>query len=381
MTIRRFTRLRRARSLRPALAFAAALLAAGTARAELTLTGPGDSSLTLGIWSSTAYTNAEQADGSHTSDLRLDSFRIITGAKFTKRIGLMTNFARLSGESMRLLDLVGQFELADGLNLWVGRLLVPGDRQQMAGPYFANVWEYPMVSRNPSAYTGRDDGATLWGNVFDKRLLYMIGAFQGKNRGRGMSNESHQLLYASRIAWSFWDPEPGYFGNNDYFGEKEVLTLGAAYQKQNDGVGTAAAKGDFTAWSVDALMQTRLSTGGTMTLEAAWYDYDTDGVADISPADPGCSRVTNCGGATQGDGWLVTSAYLFPKKVGIGRFEPHVRYQEFRPDTGARNDQWDLGVNYIIAGHNARVSALYSSLRTEGAQSRDRFILGVQLLY
>jgi hypothetical protein len=360
---------------------AGCLAAVGSAHAGPTFTGPGDSSLTLGVWSSMAYTNAEQADGSHASDLRLDSFRIITAAKFTKQIGLMTNFARLSGESMRLLDLVGQFELADGLNLWVGRLLVPGDRQQMAGPYFANVWEYPMVSRNPSAYTGRDDGATLWGNVLDQRLLYMIGAFQGKNRGRGMSNESHQLLYSGRVAWSFWDPEPGYFGNTNYYGEKEVLTIGAAYQRQNDGVGTAAAKGDFTAWNLDVLMQTRLSTGGIMTLEAAWYDYDTDGVADLSPADPGCSRVTNCGGATQGDAWMVTGAYLFPTKVGIGRFEPNIRYQEFRPDSGVRNDQWDIGLNYIISGHNARLSALYSEMDSDGARSRNRFILGLQLMY
>ncbi|OYW26975.1 MAG: hypothetical protein B7Z51_09485, partial [Methyloversatilis sp. 12-65-5] len=86
-------------------------------------------------------------------------------------------------------------------------------------------------------------------------------------------------------------------------------------------------------------MQTRLSDGAVVTLEGAWYDYDTDGVADISPADPGCSHVTNCGGAVQGDAWLVTAGYLFPTKIGIGRFEPHVRYQEFRPDTGARNDQ------------------------------------------
>jgi len=373
---------RTSRLQRGPLAFTlAAIASTSPAFAGPTYTGPGDSSLTLGIWSSAAYTSAEQADGSHDSDLRLDSFRVITVAKFTKQVGLMTNFARLSGESMRLLDLVGQFEQTDGVNLWVGRLLVPGDRQQMAGPYFANVWEYPMVSRNPSAYTGRDDGATLWGNVLDQRLLYMVGAFQGKNRGDGMSNESHQLLYSTRLAWSFRDPEPGYFGNNNYYGEKEVLTVGAAWQTQKDGVGTAINRGDFTAWSLDVLMQTRLSAGGVMTLEGAWYDYDTDGVADISPADPGCSRVTNCGGATQGDGWLATAAYLFPTKVGIGRFEPNVRYQAFRPDSGARNDQWDIGLNYVIAGHNARLSALYSELGGDGARSRNRFILGLQLMY
>ncbi|MCQ9379207.1 hypothetical protein [Methyloversatilis sp. XJ19-49] len=374
---------RTSRLRRGPLAFtlAAGVAAAGNAFAGPTFTGPGDSSLTLGVWSSAAYTSAEQADGSHDSDLRLDSFRIITVAKFTKQIGLMTNFARLSGESMRLLDLVGQFTLTDNINLWVGRHVVPGDRQQMAGPYFANVWEYPMVSRNPNAYTGRDDGATLWGSVFDQRLQYMVGAFQGKNRGEDMSNESHQLLYATRFAWSFRDRESEYFNSNHYYGEKEVLTVGVAWRTQKDGVGTALTRGDYTAWSLDALMQTRLQGGDVLTLEGAWYDYDTDGVADISPADPGCSRVTNCGGATAGEAYLITAAWLFPKPIGIGRLEPHVRFQEFRPDSGARNDQWDIGLNYVIAGHNARLSALYSELGSDGTRTRNRFILGLQLMY
>lgn len=77
---------RTSRLRRGPLAFtlATGLAAAGNAFAGPTFTGPGDSSLTLGLWSSAAYTSAEQADGSHDSDLRLDSFRIITVARFTK---------------------------------------------------------------------------------------------------------------------------------------------------------------------------------------------------------------------------------------------------------------------------------------------------------
>ncbi len=374
------TRTNRRRLL--AATFATAVAAtAGSAHAGPTFNGPGDSSLTLGLWLSSAYTNAETAGGSRDKNLSLDSFRVITQTQLTKEVGLMVNFAKLSGESMRLLDLVAQFELTDGVNLWIGRLLPPGDRSQMAGPYFGNVWEYPMVARYPSAYTGRDDGATLWGNVLDKRLLYMIGAYQGKNRGPGLSNESFQPLYAGRLAWSFFEPEIGYFGNNNYYGGKEILTVGAAYQRQNDGVGTAGAKGDFTAWNVDALLQTRLSTGGTLTLEGAWYDYDTDGVVDVVPGTRDCVAVTNCGGATQGDSYLLTAAYLFQTRVGIGQFEPHIRYQEFNPDVGAKNDQLDIGVTYVMSGHNARLSAVYSTMDGGGTPSRDKFILGLQLMY
>ena len=45
------------------------------------------------------------------------------------------------------------------------------------------------------------------------------------------------------------------------------------------GVGVAGARGDYRAWNIDALYESRLRSGGVLTVEAAWYDYDTDGMA------------------------------------------------------------------------------------------------------
>ena len=151
---------------------------------------------------------------------------VVPNAKITKNIGGMINFERQSDESMRILDAVAQFELTEGVNFWFGRMLPPTDRANMAGPYFANVWEYPMVSQYPNAFTGRDDGALLWGNVLGGKLLYSFGAFQGKNRGAGLSNDGDTPLYATRIAYSFLDPELGYYGTNSYFGAKDIFTVG-----------------------------------------------------------------------------------------------------------------------------------------------------------
>ena len=118
-----------------------------------------------------------------------------------------------------------------------------------------------------------------------------------------------------------------------------------------------------------------------LTVEAAWYDYDTDGVADVVPADPLCSRVSNCGGALQADAALLTVGYLIPHAFGPGRFQPYVRFQRLDPDAGARAEQWDVGTNYVISGHKARLTAVYSSAKSAGAASLDRFVLGLQLLY
>jgi hypothetical protein len=375
----------RSRHVAPRLgALALALAAAGTANAGVTVAGPGDSYLTLGLWMRTSYTSAEDAapnGSSRSNDFAVDSIRIITSGKLTKSIGGMVNFERQSDESMRLLDVVAQFELTEGINLWFGRMLPPTDRANLAGPFFANVWEYPGVSQYPNAFTGRDDGALLWGNVMDSKLLYAIGAFQGKNRGTGLSNDSDELLYAGRLAYSFLDAEPGYYGTNSYFGEKNLFTVGATFQTQKNGVGTALAKGDYTAWNVDALFETKLAGGGVVTLEGAYYDYDTDGVTDVANTNVLCSGINNCGGATEGTAYLVTAAYLIPGTYGIGQFQPYVRYQEFDPEVGSTTDQWDFGVTYVMKGHNARITAVYSDIDPGAAASTDKFIVGVQLMY
>jgi hypothetical protein len=382
------TRLRSVSSIPRLGALAVALAAAGSANAGVTVAGPGDSYLTLGLWLRTSYTNAEDAAPNGTSrsnDFNVDSIRIITSGKITKNIGAMVNFERKSDETMRLLDVVAQFQLMDGLNFWFGRMLPPSDRANLAGPYFANVWEYPMVSQYPNAFTGRDTGALLWGNIFDGKLLYAVGAYQGKNRGTGLSNDSADPLYAGRIAYSFLEPELGYYGTNSYFGGKEVFTVGAAYQYQKNGVGTATTSGDYRAWNVDALFETKMANGGVITLEGAYYDYDTDDISDTSAGVvAACAAVNanNCGGAVQGDAWLGTAAYLIPVKVGIGQFQPYVRYQTFDPDGGSKSKQWDIGLSYIMAGHNARITAVYSDMDPgAGASNKDKFILGVQLMY
>ena len=50
--------------------------------------------------------------------------------------------------------------------------------------------------------------------------------------------------------------------------------------------------------------------------------------------------------------------YLFPHEIGIGRFQPYGRYtwpeQQFRA-----REETEIGMNYIISGLNARISAFW----------------------
>ena len=45
--------------------------------------------------------------------------------------------------------------------------------------------------------------------------------------------------------------------------------------------------------------------------------------------------------------------------VRFGQFQPYVRFSGIYPNNSSNRDEFEAGVNYIIDGHNARISLFY----------------------
>ena len=84
--------------------------------------------------------------------------------------------------------------------------------------------------------------------------------------------------------------------------------------------------------------------------------------------------------------------YLFPGEIGIGRFQPYARFTAISPDQSSAREETEFGTNYIISGHNARISAFYQygDLASKGlfnwsptatGQEVSAFKLALQLQY
>jgi hypothetical protein len=370
-----------------AAAMAACLLPAAGAQAGGTISFGEDKSVSVGFGLRSSFTSAEGGalDGSRSADFNINSTRLYLGASLNKYIKGTFNVDNDGSGNIVLLDGYAQFELADEFNIWVGRMLPPGDRANMDGPYYLNTWSYPMVSQFVSKFAGRDDGVTVWGKLLDKKLVYAVGAFMGHNRFPGASNQSSSILVSYRVAFNFLDPEPNpaYYESSTYYGSVDVLTLAVAGMHQSNGVGTAALPGDYNAFSVDLLFEKKLGDAGVLTLEGAFYDYATNDVFDYVPP-PGVSLTpnNNTGGVTNGQGYLGSVAYLLPAKVGWGMFQPYGRYQQFEADLlGGKAKKYDVGVNYVIDGHNARVSLEYATTKVTATPSTDAVVLGLQLQF
>lgn len=351
-----------------------AALAAVDANAGATVNFGTDQSVSIGFGMRTSYSSVEHAasDGSHSNDFNLDSARIYLGGSLNQQIKGMLN-TEWDGDKIRVLDAAGEFALSPALNIWAGRLLSPSDRANMAGPYYSLGGGYwaGVASRygyNGGIFRGRDDGVTVWGNLLDDRLGYSVGAFEGHTFGIGSLTQSDakaagvrssdKVMVAGRLQYDFWDTEPGYYGTGNYLGTKDILAVGLAARTQKEGVLTTAATGDYRSWSADFLLEKRLSTGA-VSLEGAWYDYDTDDVIR----------------AEQGHAFLVGAGYI------VNRFQPFVRYQKFAADSGIDTRQADAGVNYIISGYNAQVAALYSRTRMTGTADQSKLSVTLQLQY
>jgi len=357
------------------------------AHADATINFGDGQSISLGLGIRTSFTSDSDGspNGGNSTDFNLDSVRLYVNGQLTKDLGATFNTERDSNGNIEVLDGYVRYQPSDAFNIWVGRMLPPSDRSNLDGPYYLSSYNYPgVVSQYPAKFDGRDDGATVWGKLFNKRLTYAFGAFDGHNRIEGASNQGDNPLFAGRVVYNFWDVEdnPGYYESSTYYGTADILTIGLAGQSQKNGVGTITKHGDYTAWNIDGLLEKKAFNGGAFTLEGAYYHYDTGGVTDVPPNFNGAGPTANTGGLTQGQAYLVSAGILFPQEVGIGKFQPVVRYQEFDASlTHIDSRQVDASINYIIKGHKARISLDYAHIQTTDQRSSDQVTGGVQLQF
>jgi hypothetical protein len=303
-------------------------------------------------------------------------------------VGTHNNFELPPGQQsvVRLMDGIVQFEMDDLFNVWVGRFLPPSDRANLCGPFYQTPYDYPFVSNYPQIFAGRDDGAAYWGQIGGGAFKWQVGAFNGTGRGFNaplavdVPNQTGDLMFAARVTLNLLDPEPGYYAQSSYFGDKDILALGAALQTQTDAVGTIAAPRNFTGYSFDAMYETKLANCGVITFNGAYYNFDDQ---DAPIADTV---------AQQGTADLLEASYLTAQEYCFGKvsghFQPFVRYQYYNYDDkagaaglGLTREGFDAGTNYVISGYNARLTAVWENRKGQNGTEVDIYRVGAQLQF
>ncbi|OYY49393.1 MAG: porin [Methylophilaceae bacterium 17-44-8] len=363
---------------------------ATSSQAAGTITFGEDKYVSVGFGFISSYSSVEDAAANgddRSNDFSLNSARLYLSGSFNKYIKGMLNTERSGGGegNIEVIDANVQFQLTPEIAIWAGRFLSPSDRANMAGPYYSSGGGGGYWANVSSRYgwnggvIGRDEGVAFVGSFLEDKLAVSFGAFEGDNifrfSGVGAQKESSaaaaalnaddKLMYAGRVQVAFWDSEPGYYGTGNYFGAKDILTVGVAARQKSDGAISTTAVGDYSSYSVDFLMEKKNVGPGTLSLEAAYYDYDTDKVFL----------------AEEGDAYYVGAGYLFDTPVGWGKFMPFARYQEFDADNNIKTERMDFGVNYVIAPYNALISAEYQKTEVTGASDTDAILISLQMQF
>lgn len=353
-----------------------------SANAGATISFGEDKSISVGFGFITSYSSVEDAAANgddRSNDFSLDSARLYVSGSLNKYIKGMLNTERSGGGqgNWEVIDANVQLQMTPEVAIWAGRFLSPSDRANMAGPYYSAGGGYwaNISSRYGwnGGVIGRDEGVAVVGSFMEDKLAVSFGAFEGDNIFRfspvaalsETAGDDDKLMYAGRVQVALWDAEPGYYGTGNYFGAKDILTIGLAGRQKSDGAVSATDVGDYSSYSLDFLMEKTGVGPGTVSLEAAYYDYDTDGVFE----------------AEEGDAYYVGAAYLFNKPVGWGKFMPFVRYQEFDADNDVKTDRLDVGVNYVMEPYNALITAQYQDTDVTGSSSTDAFLVSMQFQF
>lgn len=367
----------RARRHGMAAAVGTVLLWSSTAFAGGKITIDDTKWISLGVGlrtSSSAVQDAAPSGGDWSTDFNLDNGRIYINGQIHEyvKFEFNTECAFCDNSDLRqfiILDAIAKFELASYFNIWAGRLLVPAERQEMNGPFYStiyNAFTTPFFPADFSTTYGvggagiyeRSNGFNIWGAAGPEGAFqYVAGLFTGLRSAPGTGpNQDDYPLLGTRFAYNFLNVEknPGYYTSGGYFGTAgDILTLGLAFQYQEDGAGSFEHPGNFYGLAVDGLWEMPTSVGVfNVSGEYKYFDstYSTLAFTDNDP---------NAFLMFSGNSFNLTGLYLFPNEVGIGKFQPYVSYSGIYPDDSENRDLFQIGLNYVIDGFNARASLWY----------------------
>jgi hypothetical protein len=311
-------------------------------------------------------TLAEGGQDAFLDDYRFESILAVPGVSgqltpwFSYVFNGVGSAESFESAQVRLLDAAGLFKVADPLQIWVGRFVVPFDRFNLSGPFRNLIWNYPGVYGGvrriggENGPFGRDTGLSVWGSVSQGLFKYQLMVHQLEDRDAGPR-------LTGRLSVSLLGREPGYFVSSSYLGEKDVLALGVAMQYQHDGrkwtpgppVGmpppppdapVSQQVDDLLAVTADLFAEKNFGSMGTATLDLAYYHYDEHRLYQRA--------------------YAVTAAYIPPLKLGAGHTQFGLRWEEafasrLQPQLSDVRGV-DVSVSHFFSGYNLRLGLDYS---------------------
>jgi len=224
------------------------------------------------------------------------------------------------------------------------------------------------------------------------------------------NNGNPEFSKAGYVEYQFLDSESNLlpFKVGSYLGTKKVFNIGAGFYHQKDGTRTSVnsqiEKHDIALYAVDAFADLPLGNSKhKMALSAytGFYNYNFGpnylrnlGIMNIGTSDPsfvGDKAIAGAGNLQPmigtGNIYYLQAGLLLPSNAD----KPKIRIQPFAAYTNKNfkalensSSQFDIGANWFIDGHHAKLTTQYSTRPTYTSasaepKSKGEFILQFQI--
>jgi hypothetical protein len=282
-----------------------------------------------------------------------------------------------SDDNFQILDAVMRFKLNDSANVWVGKFKYNLTRENLESCEDPLTLDRSVLIRAPFVST-RDKGVALWGNLFEQKFQYRLDVMNGRNDSA--SSPESNPRYSARVHVSLLDPEAGYGYKGTYLGKKKVLTIGAAYQFEQDVAIAGSDAVDYSAWTADIFAEYPMDGIGTFTFSGAYVDYDLDDAYQNGSPDDDVIGLTG-----EKNGGYIKIGYMLPN-LPLQFFARSENWSFAKLDDvyDQEIDWYGVGFNYYLRGQNLKATVEYAKAdydQDDSVEDFDTITAQLQLIF
>lgn len=286
---------------------------------------------------------------------------------FKVEMDLAGTLANTSGLRAQLTDGYVNWNRRPDANIRIGQFKTPFGYEQLYADPRLFTMERSLV--NDRLTVSRQLGVQVNGDLFEKRLSYAVGAFNGNGVNNNF-NDDDRFLMAGRLSGVLWQGRPKILG-----GQSASWSLGGnAYSSEDTNIPEPPELG----FDSNIFSGKRLGTGIDTQLQAGRFDFWAEALrTKWEPISPMPRRPS---ASFESEGWYAQGSYYVIKD----RLQVVLKAETFDPHTEADGDETDsgtAGVNWYLKGHDLKLQADYLRTRIENQDDQDKVLARIQVIF
>jgi hypothetical protein len=320
---------------------------------------------------SNGLTNPESSMLTRRSRLKFDGFAFSPKLKYKVELGLsnrdQSGASYYTHDSPRyILDAVLKWNFSGNFVLWFGQTKLPGNRERVISS--ANLQQVDRSLLNSRFTIDRDMGIQLrhkfkLSDTFVVKEIFSIAQGEGRNITRGNQGGHQYTTRVELFPFGEFAGKGDYKGSDLKFEQKPKLSLGFAYDFNNNASKTRSNQGSYmyingtSEGSSADFYQTNIST---LYIDAMYKHKGFSFMAEYANRDAVDPYAKNSDGTLTGDevqvgnGLNLQSGYMLSKTVEVSGRYTNISLDKTITGKGAEN-QYTLGLSKYIAGHSLKV--------------------------